>query len=201
MVARHRSHRLTRPALLGVALLVALLPTCAFAHDGAGATIVASGVVREDPSVSIGPCGVAGLVAKLRNGRQREWYFVFAVNAGTEAEGNITAGGNATWSAFFRATRQPPRFGLGGRSPSEVRYTTSLPTTFAEANRAPLLRQRFIPLALLHPPGRAVFTHYYLLRVRQQGDAVAASITYAVGIWPPFFASICQVTIGGDFPR
>jgi hypothetical protein len=194
MRLRLRSRAAKRAPALGV--LCALLIILPAAAGSSGTVRVTAEVLTK---LSVAPSGQATLVAKLQNGaNKKEWYYVYAVNAGDPVvRAQIVVRSNRTWSGNLTATQtagDKKKMDLGS---GVLRYSATLPTTFAQAHAAPILGTTPIILATNHASGVTTYTHYFLLRVSQGSGSTAfgAALTYSAGQVSSVVSAMAQVTI------
>jgi len=191
---RNRPRPNIRSWIALVAMLGALLPIFSVEADSTQATVTLSGTIVS--KLTISPCGTAGLVTALQNGKKDDWYYVYAVKAGTAQQAKITVGSNAPWTGLFAASALTAKPATMRLDHDALRYSTFLPTSFAQADAQPALSQNANFLGgYVNPAGAYTYTHYYLLHVKNKPAQFYGIVTYAAGQYFPFFTALCQVTI------
>lgn len=180
---------------------------CAFALIMPAAAKSSNGTVTIHASIAakivVAPGGPTVLIATLQNGaNKKEWWYVYAVNGGNAAaRGQVTVKSNRSWNGTLTAAQTAGDKKKMDLASGILHYSTALPTTFAQANAAPVVGTTPITLASNHILGVTTYTHYFLLHVSQGsgGTAFSATLTYGAGQVAPVLSATAQVTI--TFPR
>jgi hypothetical protein len=189
------AHRLG--ALVFGALSALLLVLPAIGATGGG-TVVITGQARSKLVTEGGPLA---LVTTLRiNPNKKEWYYVYAVNANDPAtRGHVTVKSNLPWTASLNAHQTAGDKKKMNLASGVLRYSTTLPRTFAEAANKPILGTTPVGLPGNPDGGVRTYIHYFLLHVSQGsgGTRFGATLTYGIGQGSP--ATTTQIKLTFDF--
>lgn len=180
-----------------VALLCALtLILPAAAKSSSGTVTVHASIAAK---IVVAPGGSAVLIATLQNGaNKKEWWYVYAINGGAPpTRGQVTVKSNRSWNGTLTAVQTVGDKKKMDLSSGVLHYSSTLPTTFAQAAAAPVLGTAPVTLASNHALGVTTYTHYFLLHVSEGsgGTLFGATLTYGAGQVAPVLSASAQVTI------